>query len=166
MSTPSKTLNDHRTSDDGLLKYSRVFRALATNKAIDLPAVSGTLYVCPKGIHAGMFHSDRQEFTAGGYLTFHCHFASWDEEHFLFIAAQEYTTDAGRCVFYPLLLLTIRYFSITSGTIKLVEKMIVAKVFSLAVSSVLPRLSLVFSIVPGLCFSCIFIVRSNDRILE
>jgi len=97
-----------------------------------LLAISAAILTWPKNAHTDMYHSDRQVSTPDGYLTFDCHFASWDAEHYLFIAAHGYEAGAGRCAFYPLFPLTIQYFAMITGGSQLVAGMILANVFSLA----------------------------------
>jgi hypothetical protein len=113
------------------MKLSLVFLALLAYKLIYLLAISAAISMWPEKVHQNIFHSANQVSTPDGYLTFDCHFASWDAEHYLFIAAHGYETGDGRCAFYPLFPLAIRYCSITTGGSQLLAGMILANLFSL-----------------------------------
>jgi hypothetical protein len=78
-----------------------------------------------------MFHSDNQVSTPDGHLAFDCHFASWDAEHYLLIAAQGYEVGSSRCAFYPLFPLLIRCASIVTGGSQLVVGMVLSNLLSL-----------------------------------
>jgi hypothetical protein len=132
MSASTEILNIRLTSEGGPVKLSRVFLALLAYKIVYLLAVSAAISIWPKKANADMYHSHRQVSTPDGYLTFDCHFAIWDAEHYLFIAAHGYESGTSRCAFYPLFPLTIKYFSMISGGSQLVAGMILANVFSLA----------------------------------
>lgn len=118
-------------SNGELAKHYRVFLALLAYKVIYLLAISAAISIWPKDAHANIFHSDRQVVTPDGYLTFDSHFASWDAEHYLFIAAHGYEAGAGRCAFYPLFPMMIRYFSIVTFGSQLLAGMILSNLFSL-----------------------------------
>jgi hypothetical protein len=132
MSASTEILNVRLTSEGGPVKLSRVFLALLAYKVIYLLAICAAISVCLKDPHADLYHSDRQVSTPDGYHSFDCHFASWDAEHYLFIAAHGYEAGAGRCAFYPLFPLTLRYFAMVTGGSQLVAGMILSNLFSLA----------------------------------
>jgi hypothetical protein len=108
----------------------RVFWVLLAYKVLYLLAISLALLIHPEDSSAKMFRPAHQAITPEGYLTFDSHFASWDAEHYLFIAAHGYEAGAGRCAFYPLFPLAIRSFSL-AGVSPLLAGMILANVFSL-----------------------------------
>jgi hypothetical protein len=132
MIAPMETTKARLISSGELAKHSRIFFALLAYKVVYLLAISAAISIWPKDAHADMYHSDRQVVTPDGYLTFDCHFASWDAEHYLYIAAHGYEAGAGRCAFYPLFPMMIRYFSIVTFGSQLVAGMILSNLFSLA----------------------------------
>jgi hypothetical protein len=132
MSASTESVNSRTTIDVGREKYTRVFLALLAYKVIYLIAIAAALLIHPESIHENMFHSDRVVATPDEHLTFGCHFASWDAEHYLYIAAHGYEAGASRCAYYPLFPLMIRYFSMITGVSQLISGMILANVFSLA----------------------------------
>ena len=119
-------------TEAGPAKLKRVFLALLAYKIIYLLAASAAISIWPENTHENMFHSASQVSTPSGYLTFGCHFTSWDAEHYLFLAAHGYEAGESRCAFYPLFPLTIRFFSTITGGSQLVAGMILANVFSIA----------------------------------
>jgi hypothetical protein len=129
MSASTEISNVRLTSETKPLKLSLVFLALLAYKIIYLLAISSAISIWPEDAHAHMFHSANQVSTPDGHLTFDCHFASWDAEHYLFIAAHGYEAGSSRCAFYPLFPLMVRYCSIITGISRLVTG-IMFKLFS------------------------------------
>jgi hypothetical protein len=125
-----KLSRDLSTSEVMSAKFNLVFLFLLGYKIIYLLAISSAISIWPEDAHAEMFHSDNQVLTPNGYLAFDCHFASWDAEHYLFIAVHGYAAGSSRCAFYPLYPLMIRYFSFITGGSQLMAGMILANTFS------------------------------------
>jgi hypothetical protein len=132
MTSSMEMSNVHQTSDAGPLKLTWVLFTLLLYKVFYLFAISMAITAFPESVHAQMFHSSRQVSTPDGYLTFYSHFASWDAEHYLSLAAHGYESGASRCAFYPLFPLAIRYFSAITGISQLVTGMFLANLFSIA----------------------------------
>jgi hypothetical protein len=132
MSVSTEISNVGLTSETSPVKLSLVFLALLAYKIVYLLAISSAISIWPEDAHAEMFHSDNQVSTPDGHLTFDCHFASWDAEHYLDIASDGYAAGSSRCAFYPLFPMMIRYFSVVSGGSQLLAGMVLANAFSIA----------------------------------
>ncbi len=113
------------------ISLSQIFWSLLAYKLLYLGAISLALITWPERTDSDIFHSARQKLTSSGYLTFSCHFASWDAEHYLFIADHGYEAGAGRCAFYPLFPFTIRLCSRALGCNSTVVGLILSNLFSL-----------------------------------